>query len=334
MKIKNVLYIVFMFIFIILAYFLIDRGVNTRTKIFVNYQDNSKVIYKVFLDDNNYMNMGERYTSDKVKYIDFEYDFKTLFSSKVNGYYSYNIDCNFVVYNDNVEDIIYQKRYILLNDKVETLNNNGNTININSNVNVDYNKYKEELNKISKEYDKDVNGYLELRFNIFESLNFNGMDNTKEDNKQIKTIIPLGYDTFKINVVNNKENLDNYYDFSKKQSVNYLLMILGAFSLSLGISFLALVIRDLFVIYRNENKYKRELKEIFNEYGDIIVSVKRFYNKKKYNLIYVDSFKELMDVYDKVGNPISYREVNKNHESIFLLMDGDNAWIYRMINKF
>lgn len=334
MKIKNVLYIAFMFIFIILAYFLIDRGVNTRTKIFVNYQDNSKVIYKVFLDDNNYMNMGERYTSDKVKYIDFEYDFKTLFSSKVNGYYSYNIDCNFVVYNDNVEDIIYQKRYILLDDKVETLNNNGNTIDINSDVNVDYNKYKEELNKISKEYDKDVNGYLELRFNIFESLNFNGMDNTKEDNKQIKTIIPLGYDTFKINVVNNKENLDNYYDFSKKQSVNYLLMVLGAFSLSLGISFLALVIRDMFVIYRNENRYKRELKEIFNEYGDIIVSVKRFYNKKKYNLIYVDSFKELMDVYDKVGNPISYREVNKNHESIFLLMDGDNAWIYRMINKF
>ena len=40
-----------------------------------------------------------------------------------------------------------------------------------------------------------------------------------------------------------------------------------------------------------------------------------------------------MDVYNKIKSPITYREVKKNMETIFLITDGDNAWIYRMINE-
>ena len=111
------------------------------------------------------------------------------------------------------------------------------------------------------------------------------------------------------------------------------MIILGAFSLSVGISFLALTIRNMVMASKEQFNYGRELKKILNEHEDKIVNVKRFYNKKKYNLIYVDSFKELLDVYDKVGNPISYREVKKNEEAIFLMTDEDDAWIYRMVAK-
>ena len=47
----------------------------------------------------------------------------------------------------------------------------------------------------------------------------------------------------------------------------------------------------------------------------------------------LDSFKELIDVYDKVGMPISFKEIKKNYESIFLIIEEDNAWIYRMLSK-
>ena len=143
-------------------------------------------------------------------------------------------------------------------------------------------------------------------------------------------IIPLSYDTFKINVINDNNNIDKFYDFSKKESVNYLFLIIGAFSLSLGISFLALTIRNMILSYKKTSDYQKELRMILKDYSDIIVEVKRFYNKKKYNLIYVDTFKELMDVYNKVGNPISYREVKKDKEAIFIIIDDDNAWIYRL----
>ena len=54
----------------------------------------------------------------------------------------------------------------------------------------------------------------------------------------------------------------------------------------------------------------------------------------KCHLIYVDDFNELMDVYNKIKSPITYREVKKNVETIFLITDGDNAWIYKMVNMY
>lgn len=330
MKIRNVLYVFLMIIFIALTYFLIDRGINAKTKVYVNYKDNNDITYKVYLNDNSYLGMNNRYNTSLVNKINFDYSFKSIFNTNVNGFYSYNVEGLLVVYTDNINDSLLQKKYILLEDTVNTLNNNEKIIKLDNNIDIDYIKFRKELSNISKEYNTLVNGYLELRFNIKESLNFSGIDNTKEDSKQMKVIIPLSYDYFKINVIKNDDKIDSYYDFSKKQPVNYLLMILGALSLSSGISFLALVIREMVITYKKESAYNKELRKILGAYNDIIINIKKFYNKKKYNLIYVDSFKELLEVYDKVENPISFREIKKNSKAIFVLIDDDSAWIYEL----
>ena len=105
---------------------------------------------------------------------------------------------------------------------------------------------------------------------------------------------------------------------------------MGIFSLSIGISFLVLTFRNLITTSKNENKYNREIKKILREHDDIIVKVNKFYSKEMYNLIYVDSFKELMDVYKKVGTPISFKEVKRNSTEIFVITDDESAWIYEM----
>ena len=88
------------------------------------------------------------------------------------------------------------------------------------------------------------------------------------------------------------------------------------------------------IMYHDKYDYKAQLNKILSEYDDIIVNIKKFYNRKKYNLIYVDTFSELLDVYNSVGNPISFREVKKNKEALFIILDEDNAWVYRLLNKF
>lgn len=329
MKLKNVLYVFFMIVFLVLAYFLIDRGINTKTKIYVNYQDTNDITYKVFLHNGSYLGMNDRYNASSVDKISFDYNFKSVFNTSFNGFYTYNVEGVLVVYKDDINDSLFQKKYMLLEDTVNPLNNNGNIINVLESIDVDYAKFIKELGLISKEYNFITNGYLELRFNVIENLNFNGIEKAREDKKQMKVVIPLSYENFKINVIKD-DKIDSYYDFSKKQPVNYLLMVIGALSLALGISFLAFVIRRMVITYNQESAYNKELRKILAAYGDIIVTVKKFYNKKKYNLIYVESFKELIDVYDLVESPISFKEIKKNSKSIFVLVDEDNAWIYKM----
>lgn len=93
-----------------------------------------------------------------------------------------------------------------------------------------------------------------------------------------------------------------------------------------------MVIRQFVYLYKQQSKYNKELKRILSKYDDNIVRIKRFYISKKYNMIYVDSFKELMDVCNKKNKMISFKEVKRNSEAIFVIVDEDDAWIYKMVS--
>ena len=170
MKIRDIIYMFLMVIFVTLSYLLIDRGINAKTKLHVSYDDSYNVVHKVYLNDGSYINMGDRYPGDLVSKISFNLSFKSIFSKRVSGYYRYNVEGVLFVYTDNINDSLFQKKYILLNDVIDTLNSNGNALNIDTNIDIDYEEYRNELIKIGNEYDKKVNGYMELRFNVFENL--------------------------------------------------------------------------------------------------------------------------------------------------------------------
>lgn len=339
MKLRDYIYIICMIFFAVLAYLLFDRGVNVRTKNIVNYQENSDIVYKVYLKENNefnkpYLNMEERYITSLVDKINIDFNYNDLFSKEVNGYYSYSVIGTIHGYLNDINESVWDKEYKLIDNKTEVINqNNIKNIKIEDRVIIDFDKYKNELANFSKKYGLNLSGYMDVVIKVKENLNFKGIDKVIEDEKEMRLTIPLSYETFKITIDNDNNNISNYYDFSTREKLNYVLLVMGAFSLSLSISFLALVIREMVIVSDSKTKYIRELNKILNNYEDKIVKIKRFYNKKKYNLIYVDSFMELLDVYEKVGNPISYREVKKDEEAIFLIIDDDNAWIYQMIRE-
>ena len=339
MKLKNILYVIFMVVFIVFAYLLFDRGLNAKTKIFVNYVEKSNLTYKVYLKDNDvydkeYLNMNERYISKLIDNILVEFDYSNLFDNDINGYYSYSVLGNLKVYEMDTKDLLYEKQYDLLNLKAVALDaNNVRKIDIKDKAVVDFDKYKEEIENFENVYNIDAFGNLDVVVKIKKNLEFSKINNGNETTREMKIIIPIGYDTFRINVINDNNKKASYYDFSKNERVNSLFILIGIFSLSVGLSFLALTIRNMVLASKRRFDYNKELTKILDEYGDIIVNVKRFYNKKKYNLIYTGSFNELLDAYKKVGNPISFRETKKGEEAIFLMTEDDNAWIYKMVDK-
>ena len=339
MKIRDYLYIFGMILFFVLAYLLFDRGFNVRTKNAVNYQTQSDISYKVYLranDDFNgrYQKMNERYLTELVDDIIFDFDYSKIFGKDASGYYSYEVVGLLHAYVDDINDDVWTKEYRLIDNKTMVINqNNVKSIDVSDRAIVDFDGIKSDLDTFKERYKLALQGYLEVDFVFKDNLNFQGIDKVVGDEKKITAVIPLSYDTFKINVENNINNIDSYYDFSTHEKINYVLLIIGAFCLSMGISFLALVIREMVLSVDTKVQYARELRRILAEHDDIIVKIKRFYNKRKYNLIYVDSFSELMEVYNKIGNPISFKEVKKGEEALFIIIDDDSAWIYQLLAK-
>ena len=338
MKIRKILWIIMMIIFITLAYLFFDRGLNVGTKIFVNYKEKSDVVYKVYLHkndiyNNEYLGMNDEYIAKLVDNIDINFKYNSIFDKDISGYYSYKTDGRLITYKNDINDILWTKDYQIKNNRVVVLDKNDfRNIIIDDNIIVDYDKYREELNKFKKNYEIDINGYLEVSFIIEEHLNFKNISDEVKDKKIIKINIPLSNDIFNIDTNNDNNRNGNYSDMSKREDVNYLLLVFGSICLSIGISFFALILRDIIINTRSNNAYSRELKKIIKENDSILVKVKGFYNKKKYNLIYLDSFDEMLNVYKKFKNPISYREIKKGEETIFLMTNLDDAWIYRLVN--
>lgn len=330
---KSVYYVIFMFIFIVFGYIFLDSGFNTKTKVKINYEDNSDIIYKVNYSDSSYKVTNDRYVSDLVSDIDIVYKYNNLVSEYISGYYRYNVMGYLITYEDDINNSLWEKKYQLLEDKTVLIDeNNVNNIKIDDTINIDFNKYRDIVYDFIDNYGIDLNGYLSIKINIFESLNFSSLDNLYEDNKVITINIPLTDNVFKIDV-NNINNKDSYYEFTSKKGMNIVLIIIGTVCVSFALSLLVLVIRQFKYIYNSQNEYNKELDRILSKYDDCIVKVKRFYVNKKYNLIYVDSFSELLDVYDKKNKMISFKEVKRNSESIFVIIDEDDAWIYKLINN-
>ena len=309
-----------------------DSGFNTKTKVRVDYQDKSEVYYDVNYLEDKYNTTNGKYVSNMVDYIDFKYNYNNLISEYVSGYYRYNVDAYLIAYEDDITVDLWKRRYDLVNEKTFVIDENDvNNIKIEDTFKIDFKKYRDEIYDFIDNYDIDVSGYLSIRINILEHLSFNSLDNEYADNKVIIVNIPLTDDTFKINI-SNVDNKDNHYEFSSNGAMNIAFLIIGAFCLSVSVSLGILIIRQFGLIYNRQSKYNKELKKILSKYDDCIVRVNRFYVNKKYNMIYVDSFTELMDVYDKKNKMISFKEVKRDCESIFVIIDDNDAWIYKLMS--
>lgn len=322
-----------MVIFGVLGYIFLYSGFNTKTRVQVNYEDNSNVYYQVNYIDSEYTNQvgNDKYIADMIDYIDINFDYSNLLSEYVSGYYKYNVSSYLIAYEDNISDSLWEKEYKLISDKVSVLDGKDiNSIKIDDKFRIDFKKYRSDIDQFLESYDVDLSGYLHIRINILEFLNFDSLDNEYADSKVITINIPLTDDIFKIDV-NNIVDKDSYYEFSSKRAMNIVFIIIGAFCASVALTLVVMVVRQFKIIYNKQSEYNRELKKILSKYDECIVKVNKLYVNKKYNLIYVDSFSELMDVYEKKNKMISFKEVKRGSESIFIIMDEDDAWIYKLM---
>ena len=332
MKKKMFFYTIISMVFMILSYLFIVSGIDMKTKIYVKYQQVDDISYVVNLlpntvYENDYLNMGGNYIGSLVKDIDLDLKYNLIYARNITGYYVYNLKGTLVA--SEGEDILWEKNYDLLADKVTVLDQNKvKDIRVKDRTSIDYQKYVNEINDFNKKYNMEVSGVLLVSFKLKTTLDFTGFKNTYDDTKEVKMVIPVTNEVFKIKILDDNREFDSYNEMTNKEGVNYLFLVFGALCLSVGIAFLMVVIKNLLEINNKENKYVKKLKKILNEHGDEIVNVYEFNNAKKYNLIYVDSFKELLDVYDKVDLPISFKEFKKNQKAVFLIIENDNAWIY------
>jgi len=293
-------------------------GIDNKIKIKTYYQNSSVVSYKINYDtDNSY-----------IEDIDFNYRYNSLFNENMNGYYKYNVLAYLYVYENNIDDVIWFRKYDLTNDKIVNLDNE-DSLEIKDEFKLDFQKYSKEINKFKDEQEKELSGYLNIQVNFIESLDINNKLNNNIKNRKININVPITSENLKIDVDNILVK-DSYYNFNRHSIMNFVLVTLSMLCFSIAIALLALIIRQFRFINERQKRYSSKVKKILSKYDYCIVKVNKLYVNKKYNMIYVSSFDELLDVYNTRNIMINFKEVKRGMESIFVIIDSNDAWIYRL----
>lgn len=326
-------------VFFVSSIIIILTSFNKRDKdediILYSYNINQDLDYKVNLYDNsyiesNYLGKDDTYISDLIKEIeiDYKYDYSGSKILPLNYNYSVVATINGEYSLDEEDSKVWTKEYTLVENKKCKVDDK-TSINVLQPIKLDFKYYDQVVSNFRKELKLPIKSTLTVTF----SINVTGkLDEQKiDDTKEIKLILPLNQQAFKIKEEYEKNYNNNIIpDKEEQEKINYRKLFSGIVLLSTSLFIFILLFREIFNIPR-KNKYTVKLNKILKEYGDIIVEVVNPVNEIDMDIIEVKNFNEMIDLEEELRVPIMFYETIEYLEGEFTLVH--NNILYKFILK-
>lgn len=304
----------------------------------VNYSEDSKINYQVYLKPNDFFkdeflpeNMS--YVTSLIDYIKLKFAYTLKFDKKVSGNYSYYIKGITTASQENSDSKFYTQEYTLSDVKTESFKNS-KKVNVNETIDVDYNKYNDVLVDFRNQYGVQMEGNFKVVL-VVENTVIDDVTKEKTTKKsEVNINIPLTTLTVEVPIkTNNKSNSGVLLSKKiEKQGIIYTICkVLAIISYIIAFTTLIYFIYLTYLSFKLENAYQKKLKKILKVYDGIIVNIKKKPQMAESKVITVSSFEELIDAHSEVRNPINY--VALKDGALFLLMSEDYIYSYKLERK-
>lgn len=290
---------------------------------YINYKEQTDLDYKVYLKENefykdNYLESDNQYIASLIDYINAQFNYKLSIDEKNIDYsYSYRIEANVkVTETDTKKDIYNYNEDIVTKDLVNA--NSNSDVTINENVKIDYNEYNDLIKRFVSVYDLDKYEST-LLINMYVTVDGNCDD---ENTSSVMTLsIPLTTKTVGIDIKTDlqTDNEDNIMVCKSADEFATIFLIIS----------LIIFVIDCYIIYRlslyiiktrtAESIYERELKKILNNYKSYIQKINNSFDLKGYQVLKVDTFTDMLEIRDTIGEPILMVENSKKNGTFFLI---------------
>lgn len=309
---------------------------KNKDNLIMSYTSSGNIDYKVFLKENNfidneYLNAGEAYILDLIDYVRLTpvYNFKSTSKTNVTGtnklvaklkvYYKESSDKNNNPEVMNKEKTLDEKVMNFNDDKYTSLGS----------YDLYLNEYLDMLKEFQSEVKIAVDGYLDV---TYES-SFDGkVGGASYSNKYDNTVrIPLSNSVVKIESPKFEAKESNVYeaDLVKTNKTVMSYIVIANIVVFIIICFL---LKKLFS-FTNKSEYQRKLSKILKNYDDIIVNTSTILDVKKYKVIKIDEFKEILNLSRELLLPIMNYEKIKDKETWFYVIKDDILYMHVVSEK-
>ena len=329
--------IIISLIIIILGILSIIIGFNYTKSIPIiySYTVQRNTDYEVILNPNEFydtdiLTSNLYYASKSINNLKINFNYNFIGSNKTNLKYKYNITANItgnVNTDNNLDEQIWNKEFILLESNEENLNNS-DKFSINKNINIDYQYFNEFARNYEKNYEISINAILKVKLNIFCDLDLIEKNETIED--CIELDIPLTDTVTNVNEKYQNENSKDIYLISKETSTEELIcFIIGG--TCIVISLIIQIANRKNFIKSKEEKYIDSINKFLKSYSNIIITVTTRPQINDLKIINVQTINDLINIAEQNQNNIIY--YNSDNKKEFYIVTNIFVYIYTVKNN-
>lgn len=323
-------YIGIIIILSILAFSFLTLYIERTGNYTVKYNENSNIDYQVFLKENpyfeqNYLGVNNQYLETLIDYINANFKYNISLDEKnVDFKYSYRIDANVEVKTKNGRNPIYKFTDTLLKS-VEQESNSNRNVSIDQNVRIDYQKYNNLIKGFVDTYgleNIDSKLVINMYVNVIGSCEEFSEDSNNES--VMSLTIPLTTKTVDIDISDALVNSEDNVMVCKKDYTNAFIFILVAIIALVALAYtVEKLIKYIIETRTPEDVYHKELAKILNNYGTYIQEVVDGVDLTGYEVWKIKSFNDMMEISDKVSQPILMVQNAKKNGVYFIIPNLD-----------
>ncbi len=325
---------------IILGVLLVLAGFNHSQDIVINYEEKSTVDYKVYLKKNKffespYLPAGKTYITSLIDHLDIDYNYNIEFDNQVSGNYSYYYVA--VLSADRATNGAgtgsnYWSREYALTEPVSGSVNNSRNLSVSQNLKVDYDKYNKILADFKNTYALAANGTLKVVMRITGDVRDEHLEDPVSLNTELSLSVPLTEQSVEVSVSTEaQENRHSISSHIDHDNAGYITMRVVGIIAIVGAFVLAFLAYRQYLSTKADTRYEDQIKKILGAYDSVIVEVGEQPKLAGVNVLSVNNFDELLDVYNSIHLPISFYRDAKSAN--FIIIDEKMAWRYSLAAK-
>ena len=330
---RMIIYSVFLAIFLSIGIFLCHNLVKRIDVAPIKYCDSGSVDYRVYLKENEFYSeaflpKGMSYPTTAIDYIEFNYNYIFNIDDLTNMDFDYEILGDLIIENNTTKVTALKNTYTLVDHKSKQLNGS-NEIVINEKFKVDYTEYNTFANKYRTTYGVDANSYLKVYMKIKRNT-IDGSKYTLDSGKDTIILnqvnIPLSERQIEMKIDTQNNKTCEELKFSDKQYINYTNLSFALLCVAISLYLIKKIRYTYKRMLRRRSIYDQYINKLLKEYDRLIVVTKTLIDFRKYNIIKVPEFEELLDVRDNLKVPINYYCYIKHYKGILYIKNEDDIY--------
>ncbi len=316
--IKTIACIILMIIAIFLIYHSFNMSKTTKTTI-LSYINNINYTYKVISNDSEELN--KPYNIANVKDILVTIDYNFIASDKFNMNHEYTITEELITLRNN--EVFKSETNIVKEYTEELTDTNGYKVKELITIN-----YQDYLNKCSN-IRHNIEDECELR--IYYKLTNEGIykDNEVVVNNEAFIIVPLSDEFMNIDT-HYEETTNELEETTIEPTKNYDVLVIGIILLLIPLIMLSTDYKKIHKIHEHQLKYKKSINELLEKYPNNLIETTKMPRIKSKKITEMESLDELIKLDKKLKKGILVYEKSKYNETLFIIINQRDVWIYKM----